>query len=178
MGSPAVSRRPFRNRALRGAVEIAKSYHAVASRKDDLWHTRVNTPGTHATATHASLLDAWNWARDLGATTFEVPDHATLNAFFAKAGYEAGRKLGDELTSIANANRIDNFTLWIARTIDGGIIDAFNMHDDDHCAWFSLYCWNVNAPDACRRGHDNHRPSDHPFVIPIAHRLYREFHRA
>lgn len=154
--------------------EPAKAYHAVTSRTDGRWHTRVNTPGTHATATHERLGDAEDWARNLGATTFEVTDHAKLDKFFAKAGYEAGLKLGREkLLLVANANHIDNFALWIAKTIDDGIIGAVLTNNDDYCDWVNRYCRNPNAKHACYR--KDHSPSNNAFVIPIAHRIYREF---
>lgn len=149
---------------------VAPAYHAVSSRVGDLWHTRVNTPGVNATATHGRILDARNWACNLGATTFEVTDHAKLTIFFADAGYARAVKCPG-VAGAAIANHRDNFVLWIARTIDEGILVAFDEEDGDHCDWINLYCMDsTRGPRA-----EGHIPCENNFVIAIANRLYEEY---
>lgn len=73
----------------------------------------------------------------------------TLDEMFDAAGLKAALE-HPKAKLWAEVNHVDNFTIAIAQTIDHGIMDAFDMNNDEHCDWL-----NKHVKDAGR----NWRPS-------------------
>jgi hypothetical protein len=96
-----------------------------------------------------------------------------LDVYYKAAGKTAGAAAKD-VVLVAQANHLDNFTLWIARTIDGGIVDAFagKEQSDAHVDWFNRYCAASRVQRA--RGYADDIPERNPLVRAIAKELYEE----
>lgn len=63
----------------------------------------------------------------------------SLDGYFKAAGKVELKKQEDFLL-VARANRLDNFTLWASRHVEGGIVEAVITDMDKHCEWFNAFC--------------------------------------
>lgn len=86
----------------------------------------------------------------------------SITEHFRKAAFAAGLSMPDaEL--VASANHLDNFTLWIAKTLESAIIGALDIDNHEHVEWINDFY--RGDPQDCRQ----------PLIVEVAAEVYKHF---